>query len=358
MFNQDQLPMRVALAMFVKPEPERLRFARQLGVEDIILWGNTFRRPSQSDMGTAVNCELSFDELLELRATIEDAGLRLYGIENFPQSFYDKIFWGQKGRDEQLEHYINTIRNMGRAGICNFGYNWIPYGVKRTSYTHRIRGGAMATAYRHDLMRKAPLYFDREYTEEEFWENYSYFIKGVLPVAEESGVIMSVHPNDPPVERLGGVPHLFHDLAGYNRAFAIYPSDHHKVTLCLGNFEEMGGNLFATIAELGRRKKIHYVHFQSVRGAVPEFNEEFIDTGNYDPFEILKMLCDTGFHGVMIPGHVPQIEGDEEWRTQESYRYTPYHHPMGGYRARAYTVGYIKGMLNAIRYTSGNTKNG
>lgn len=344
-----KLSMRVALAMFVKPEIERLRFAKQLGVEDIILWGNTFSRPPHKDVRPGgADMEISFDQLLELRTMIESQGLRLFGIENLPQHFYDKIFWGKEGREEQLEHYCNSIRNMAAAGIYNLGYNWIPYGVKRSSYTYPIRGGALATAYNHEDMKQAPLYFGRKYTEEEFWDNYSYFIKGVLPVAEECGVTISAHPNDPPVESIGGVPHLFRNVDAYLKAFEIYPSNNHKVTLCLGNFEEMGGNLFETIRFFGERDKIHYVHFQSVSGSVPQFHEEFIDSGDYDPYEIVSALKEVNFNGVMIPGHVPQTEGDVEWRTIESDRYTPYHHPMGGYRARAYTIGYINGLINAV----------
>lgn len=344
---EQNLPLRVALAMFAPPEPERLRFAKQIGVDDIILWGNTFRCPPEPGSEKASDFELSFDELLELRSRIEDAGLRFFGIENFPQHFYDKIFWGLPGKEKQLEHYQNSIRNMARAGIYNLGYNWIPYGVKRTSYTHPIRGGALGTAYRHKDMEQAPLYFGREYTEEEMWENYRYFIQGILPVAEEYGVTVSCHPNDPPVEKIGGVPHLFRDLAGYEKAFSYYPSENHKVTACLGNLEEMGGDLLEKLRWLGQRDKLHYIHFQSVSGSIPEFHEEFIDTGDHDPYEIVKTLLDVDFHGVMIPGHVPQIEGDMEWRTAESNKYTAYHHPMGGYRARAYTVGYMRGLLKA-----------
>ena len=350
MNNSNKLGMRVALAMFTPVESERLRFAKQIGVDDIIIWGNTFRRPPVQGQEKPSDYELSTEEFIELKNSIEKQGLRLFGIENFPFHFYDKIFWNQEGKQEQLEHYKNNIRNMAKAGIYNLGYNWIPYGVKRTSYSYPIRGGAKAIAYNDEEMKDEPLYYGREYSEEEFWDNYTYFIKGILPVCEECGVTISCHPNDPPVDKIGGVPHLFKNVESYIRAFDIYPSDNHKITLCLGNLEEMGGDLFEKIKYFGERNKIHYVHFQSVSGSVPSFHEEFIDTGDNDPYLIVKALKDVNFNGVMIPGHVPQIEGDIEWRNNESNTYTAYHHPMGGYRSRAYTIGYLRGLLNAINH--------
>lgn len=350
MNNLDNSKMRVSLAMFAPVELERLKFSKQLGVNDIIIWGNTLRRPPILGQEKAQDYEISYEEFKELKTTIENEGLNLFGIENFPFHFYDKIFWNLDGKEEQLEHFKNNIRNMAKAGIYNFGYNWIPYGVKRTSYSYPIRGGAKAISYDHELMKNEPLYYGRDYTEEEFWDNYTYFISNILPVCEKCGVTISVHPNDPPVDKIGGVPHLFKSVESYIKAFNIYPSDNHKITLCLGNLTEMGGDLYEKIRYFGERNKIHYVHFQSVSGSIPNFHEEFIDTGDFDPYLIIKTLKEVNFNSVMIPGHVPQIEGDIEWRTQESNTYTSYHHPMGGYRSRAYTIGYLRALINAINH--------
>ena len=344
--------MRVALAMFAPPEKSRLAFAKQLGVDDIILWGNTLRKPDDDRL------EITVEELVELREMIEENGQTLFGIENLPWHFYDKIFFNQEGKEEQLLHYQNSIRNMAKAGIYNLGYNWIPYGVKRTTYSYLIRGNAKATAYNHQQLIDEPLYYGKDFSEEEFWENYSYFIKGILPVAQQCGVTVSCHPNDPPVDKIGGVPHLLKSVEAYQKAFDIYPCENHKVTMCLGNMEEMGGDLFEKIKYFGERNKIHYVHFQSVSGTVPEFHEEFVDTGDYDPYDIIKALDEVGFNGVMIPGHVPQIEGDVEWRSEDSNKFTAYHHPMGGYRSRAYAIGYLKATINAYYKGKSGQNNG
>ena len=94
--------------------------------------------------------------------------------------------------------------------------------------------------------------------------------------------------------------------------------------------------------------KIHYVHFQSSNGRVPEFSENFVDEADYNPFRVVQALADIGFSGVMIPGHVPQLDGDTEWRGSYSVSKPRYVHPMGGHQARAYTIGFIKGLIAAL----------
>ena len=346
-----ELPMRVGMATFAPPTEDRLRFMKQIGVDDVVLWGTTFgisNRSGEGDFSQTV--ELSCEELARTKGRIEDAGLRLFAIETLPLHFYDKIILGQKGRDQQIEHFKNTIRNMGRVGILILGYNWMPNGVWRTSSFEGLRGGAKGIAFDLAKIEGVPLAYDREYTEDEFWEHYQYFLEKVLPVVENEGVKLALHPNDPPVEKIGGVPFLFRNFENLKRAMDLVPSDNHGLTCCLGSMSEMGGNLVEKVRYFGKRNKLLYVHFQAVNGAVPFFHETFVDQADYDAYEILKTLLEVEFRGVMIPGHVPQIEGDTEWRTPESAAFTPYGHSMGGHRARAYTIGYLKGMLDSLRH--------
>jgi mannonate dehydratase len=346
----DGLPLRTALATFALPTDERLRFIKQLGVDDVIVWGNTFRAPSTLAPGAASGPpELTFKELIALRNRIEAHGLRLFAIENVPLQFYDKIILGLPGREAQIEHLQNTVRAMGRVGIPVFGYNWIVSGVWRTSFSYELRGGARGTGFDHRDVIGAPNTHGRDYTEQEIWDSYDWFLERILPVAEAEGVRLALHPNDPPVEKIGGFPFLFRDFASFKRGMEMRASANHGLIYCLGNWCEMGESLLETIRHWGEQKKLFYVHFQAVTGEVPVFHETFVDEADYDAFEILEALDATGCNGVMIPGHVPQTEGDTEWRTPESAQYTPYNHPMGGYRARAYTVGYLKGMLHALR---------
>ncbi|GAB3031872.1 mannonate dehydratase [Natronobiforma cellulositropha] len=328
----EDLPMRVGLGQFMQPTRERLRFIEQLGVEDVIL--NMYETPLLADNEVPLtgDAEWDFQELVQLRTRVEDAGLRLAAIENLPISFYDDVMLGREGRDEQLECVKTTIRNIGRAGIPVLGYHWSPSGVWRTTTSRRVRGDAISTGFDAWEVENAPLSHGREYTDEELWANYEYFLEAVLPVAEEAGVTLALHPNDPPVDRIGGMPFLFRDFENFKRAMDLVESDNHGLEFCLGTWSEMGEDLFEVIEYFGERDELVYVHFRDVEGTLPSFTETFIDEGNYDEFEIVRALDDAGFSGVMIPDHVPRLEGDGDWK----------------HRGRAYTVGYLKGMLRSL----------
>ena len=228
------------------------------------------------------------------------------------------------------------------------GYNWMPQGVWRTTLSAPLRGGASSTGFAYAEAENAPLIRGRRFTEEECWDNYAWFLERVLPVAEEEGVTLAVHPNDPPVESLGGVPCLLRSRANFDKALSIRPSKNHGLCFCLGNWTEMGEDVFDAIRHYGKQDKLIYVHFQAVRGRVPRFHETFVDEADYDAWALIRAFNEAGFKGVMIPGHVPEMEGDEPWRTKESIENTPYYHPMGGYRGRALTVGYLRGLLHAL----------
>jgi mannonate dehydratase len=246
-----------------------------------------------------------------------------------PMNFYDDIMLGREGREVQVEHVKNTIRNMGRAGIPVLGYHWMPGGVVRTG-TETLRGGAEGTAF--DLSEVDDgLTHGREYTEEEMWEYYEWFLREVLPVAEEAGVKLCIHPNDPPVENLGGIPQLFRNFENFKKAMELVPSDNHGLEFCLGCWSEMGEDLEEVIRHFGG-EKIFYVHFRDVEGVVPKFHETFVDEGNYDTYDVMELLYDVGFDGMLIPDHVPHMLDDTDW----------------DHRGRAYAVGYLKATLNAV----------
>lgn len=314
--------MRLAVGQIRELTDEMLSFARQLGVTDIQM--NTPNLPGETHW--------SFMDLLRLRTRCEDAGLRLIALENVPVSFYDKIMLGLPGRDAQIEAMATTIRNMGKAGIPILGYHWLPNGVWRTSGTTLGRGGALVTSFDMSLVENAPLTHDRVYTHEEMWANWEVYIKALLPVAEEAGVTLALHPDDPPVPSLGGIARIFSSFEGFRRAMEVGDSPNHGLDFCHGCWSEMGPGVLDAIRYFGSRGKIIYVHLRDVQGAVPRFQECFVGEGNMDLFEVVKTLKEVGFTGFLLPDHVPHIAGDSGW----------------GHRAWAHAIGYIQAMVEVV----------
>lgn len=323
-----ELPMRLGLGQFNELNDDRLQFIKQLGVDDVVI--HTPRLHGEK--------RWEFEDLLNLRKKLEDAGLRLGAIENVPRQFYDKIMLGLPGRDEQMEHMQYTIRNMGKAGVPILGYNWAPNGVWRTSRTTPGRGGAHVTSFDYDLAKDKPLTHDREYTEEEMWDNYTYFMKAMVPVAEEAGVRMALHPDDPPVRSLGGIARIFRNFEGFKRAIEIVESDYNGLEFCQGCWAEMGEDVYAAIRYFGERGKIFYVHFRNVVGTVPKFREAFIDAGDTDMYKAMLTYKEVGFRGILIPDHVPQMTNDIPW----------------SYMGRAYAIGYMKALLDVVNRSIGS----
>ena len=315
--------MRVALGQFQVPSHETLTFARQMGCGGVLL--NTPALP-----GTR---RWEYGDLRRLRALIESYGLRLEALENTPVGFYDAAMLGLPERDEAIENYQATIRHVGQAGIPILGFHWMPNSVWRTSRLAPGRGGALCTAF--DMAEASQsLSHDRVYPEDEMWRNYEYFLKAVLPVAEESGVWLALHPDDPPVPSLGGVARLFRSFEGFKRGMEIVESPNLGLDFCMGCWSEMraGAGVLDAIEYFGSRGKIFYVHFRDVQGGAERFQECFLGEGNVDVVEAMRTFKRVGFSGFFIDDHVPHMVDDTQW----------------GHRGRAQATGYIQGLLAAV----------
>jgi mannonate dehydratase len=311
MLDLKTLPMRVAVGQIRELTDDVIDFSKQMGILDMQFnfFGGSPDLPGEH--------RWEYMDLLRLRTSVEDAGLRLNAIENVPIKFYNKIMLGQPGRDEQIEHMQATIRNLGAAGIPIFGYHFIATGVWRTSTTTPARGGAKVTAFDYEQVKDAPLSFDRVYTDDEMWANYEYFIKAILPVAEEAGVLLALHPDDPPVPSLGGVARIMRSFEAFDRAMTIGNSPNHGLDFCVGSWSEMSpAECLKGLRYFGEKGKIIYVHFRDVLGTVPKFREGFIGEGNMNMFQVMKTLYELGFKGYMIDDHVPMMSNDSGWNSR------------------------------------------
>jgi mannonate dehydratase len=183
--------------------------------------------------------------------------------------------------------------------------NW-----SRTSITTPTRGGALVTSYDHDLIRDTPLTDAGIVTEDQLWASLRYFLERVLPVAEQAGITLAVHPDDPPVPELGGIGQIMRGIENFQRLIELAPSPANGITFCQGNFALMTDDLPAAIHHFGEQSKIFFVHFRDVRGTPERFVECFHDDGSTDVLASMRVYKDIDFEGVLHPDYMPTMEGE------------------------------------------------
>jgi len=316
--------MRIALVLPALTG-SNLRLARQIGVTDIVAGLPTGPGGAPCSLG----------DLLALRKRVQDAGLALSVIESMPVP--DRVRLGQPGRDEEIDLWCGRLRDLGAAGIRIVCYDWMAvFGWQRTSTTTRVRGGALATSYEHELMQRKPAASAEAVTEEQLWDSLGYFMRAVVPVAEESQVKLAMHPDDPPLSPIRGVGRIMTSPDSFQRLIDMVPSPVNGITFCQGCFSEMGTDIPSTIGQFCRQGKVFFAHFRNLRGTAESFYETFHDTGDTDMLAAMKAYLDGGFDGPIRPDHVPALEGDDNSR--------PGYSLMG----RLYAVGYMRGLIEAV----------
>ncbi len=258
--------------------------------------------------------EASLENMRRVQKRYAKFGLRIYSGVHYAYRNL-KVQLGQPGRDKWIDDYQTFLKNLGRLGIGVSCYDFHPGNTYTTGRVQR-RG---YTAREFDLkvfrQKIEKQRFDREYSAEDIWSNYTYFIKAVLPVAEKANVKLALHPDDPPVSKMNGVAKIFTHYNGYKRAERIAGgSKHWGLTFCVGTWieggDKMGKNVFEMIRDFGGRGKIFGVHFRNVSSPLPKFVETFLDDGYVDMYRVMKALRQVRFNGTIVPDHIPQMAGD------------------------------------------------
>jgi mannonate dehydratase len=311
------------LTVLLPPSSDRRwTIAQQLGIDTAVVrfWG-------EEEWWT-------HDSLLRTRTRFEDHGFSLDVVEDRPPM--EKTVLGKPGRDEEIEIIKQLIRNMGKVDIGTYCWVWTenPLGVLRTSDSVPDRGGSLQSGYNHEWMERADDHPEADITEADLWENLKYFLEEVVPVAEEAGVNMALHPDDPPINEVRGVPRLVTSVDNYERILDLYDSPRHGVTFCQGNFSAMGADIPAAIRRLG--ESIHFVHFRDVKGTADSFVETWHDDGQTDMKAAMDAYRKIEFDGPIRPDHVPRMFHESD-RDEAMPGYTD----MG----RLYAIGYMRGLL-------------
>jgi len=315
--------IKISLQVPTNPSDEDLVFAKQLGVE----WVNI---PSGGTASTAEN-------FIAWKKRVEANGLRVWNIGNQNVHNMEQVTLNLPGRDAKVEEYKQFLRNLAKAGLTYTTYAHMGNGIW-SSAPGVTRGNAAARQYRRATAKgmyagktfEGELTHGRRFSKEEIWENYTYFIRQVAPVAEELGIRIGIHPDDPPETEIGGVPRcIFSTYDGYVRALEIANSPNVGVCFCVGTWLEggrlMGREVNDALRGFARMGKLWKVHLRNVNAPVPEFTETFIDNGYGDLAQVMRTLVDVDFRGNLIADHVPAMTG-------------------GRNVAWAYSIGYIKAM--------------
>ncbi|HEX2716538.1 MAG TPA: mannonate dehydratase [Gemmatimonadaceae bacterium] len=317
----------------------RLTF-RWFGVDDRIPLAYIRQIPGVSGIVSAlydvpVGATWPADSIARLRETIERAGLELAVIESIP--VHEDIKLGRPTRDRLVDAYCASVSNMGAAGVPVLCYNFMPiFDWTRTDLAMPLPDGSNALAYDHaalsriDLSRgtgdlpgwataysatelAALLAAYRDVDEERLWENLAWFLERVVPVAEEAGVRMAIHPDDPPWS-IFGLPRIITSGPALERFIDLVDSPANGVTFCTGSLGAAPANdLPAMIRRIGGRGRIHFAHCRNV---VVTGDRRFHEsphpsaTGDVDMLEVLRALRETGFAGPMRPDHGRMIWGE------------------------------------------------
>ncbi len=317
------------LAMILSPgQPKQARLIRQIGLTHVVagVSGALGKVPRSQYVDTLGDIQKEFGQY----------GLKIDCVESHPVPA-EKIKLGIDGRDEELENYVAAIEALGKVGIPVLCYNFMAgLGWYRTSSDYPERGGALTTLFDLKEAEKEGLTKWGRVSEEKMWDNITYFLKAVIPVAEKANVKMALHPDDPPLPLLRGIARIVISGANYRRIMNIVPSPVNGVTYCQANFVAMGEDVKALAKEWLAQKKIFFVHFRDVEGQREYFRETFHDNGPTDMAGMLKIYHEGGFDGPIRPDHAPTI-GDE---SNENPGYA-----MGG---KVLAIGYMRGILEGL----------
>jgi len=290
----------VRFSMAIRPtvDDAELRFASQLGISCVYTWVQPDQR--------------GFESLAQIKDKVESYGLELYMAGSYDLGKSDKIHLALPGRDDDIAALQDFVRNLGRTGIKHTTFTWEPDKVWSSAPTAG-RGGAVARRVDLAEMKGRSLTHDRVYSSEEIWANFEYFIERMIPVCEEADVRLALHPNDPPVDALGGIPCLIQDWASYDRAFAIADSPYLGMEFCCGCWLEGGerfGSILDGIRHFHETGRIFIVHFRNITAPLPTFTETFLDEGYMDMYQVMKTFCEVGYTGSMTLDHTPRFVGE------------------------------------------------
>jgi len=275
------------------------------------------------------------DKIMELKKKIEDKGLAFETIESVP--VHEDIKTGSPNRDTYIANYCTSLRNLAKAGLKVVCYNFMPvFDWTRSDLTYELPDGSNALMYNHEtVLQMDPVTGDlslpgwdasytkdgmkellnqyKDVTEEVLWKNLGYFLERVIAVADEVGIKMAIHPDDPPWS-IFGLPRIITNKQGLERLINLVDSPNNGLSLCSGSLGvDPNNDVPALIRHFGKLGRVHFGHCRNIKITGEKCFEEASHRsadGSLDMVEIMKAYHEVGFDGPIRPDHGRMIWGE------------------------------------------------
>ncbi|AUH42199.1 mannonate dehydratase [Streptomyces sp. CMB-StM0423] len=293
-------------------------------------------------------------ELRADRERVEDMGMH---VTAYLISAPDSVVRGEDGRDQAIEDMKTSLRAAGEAGIDVVEYNWYVHRLKEGYYeeideTDRIGAGYTAFDLDHEVDGVKVRDLPRPdgvpaFTRDELWEHYEHFLREVMPVAEEAGVRMAVHPNDPPAAISRGNPQIMGSVADWKRMVETVDSPSNGMTVHAGVTAEVGFDSVDFLRWMSRKDRVNHIHYRNVRVDEPQvkYAEVFPDNGETDMFGFMRQLVRAGYPRGILAEHPRANDFDRENGSDQSNQYKDV--GGGGHGMELYDTGYARAMMQA-----------
>lgn len=319
--------MKIAMCLEPKIGP-KWQLSPQMGITDAVIIGGDFDTSSYREMAATVQL-------------YRDYGFTPQVLEGpIPM---EKIKQGAEGWEAELDGFFASIRNMAALDIPVYCYSWMTrISWLRTSLNTRTRGGALTTSYDDAVSKASPEWSKPPVIEAtKLWQTLERFLERAIPFCEKEGVKLALHPDDPPLPRIFDTERIMGTVAAFERVLAFSSSPVNGITMCQANFAAMGADVPATIRQLGRDGRIHFVHFRNMLGDATNITEPFHDEGIIDMYAAMQAYHDIGFKGMIRPDHAPVMHGEPN--------------AFPGYEAlgRLFAIGYMKGLMEGVAAEKG-----
>lgn len=317
--------MKMTFRWYGESDPVKLEYIRQIpGMHSIV----------SAVYDVPVGETWPVEKIAALKARIESVGLAFDVIESVP--VHEDIKLGKPSRDRLIANYQQSIRNLAQCGLKVICYNFMPvFDWTRTTLAKKLEDGSTTLAFSTKEVEEIDISkgislpgWDSSYKpeelralldeyasvgEEKLWENLAYFLKAIIPVAEEVGIKMAIHPDDPP-RPIFGLPRIVKNRDDLARLIQIVDTPANGLTLCSGSLGAgPENNVEALVREFGGMGRIHFAHLRNVKITPQGDFEETAhrsDCGSLDMAAIVKAYYDVGFTGYVRPDHGRMIWGE------------------------------------------------